>query len=50
MNHFRFKDRKTGQAFRLPGERVGASRKKTTSASAGIADGGQAGRPPYFQE
>jgi hypothetical protein len=51
MNNFRFKDGKVGQASRLPRERVSASRRiKTTSTSAGFADGGQAGRLPCFQQ
>jgi hypothetical protein len=50
MNNFCFNDSKVGRASRLPCERVSASGRKTTSASAGLADGGQAGRPPYFQQ
>jgi len=51
MNNFLFKDSNVGRASRLPCERVSASRRiKTTSTSAGFADGGQAGRLPYFQQ
>jgi hypothetical protein len=50
MNVYCFKGSKVGRASRLPCERVSASRRKTTSASVGFADGGQAGRLPYFQQ